>query len=141
MRISSNGVGLGFAAALFVPAAYATLILYPLAVENEAIRERTAGLAALFDQVARLDESITGIRRDIDAETPAYQALLRDLRDWRIGAHIFVSRMAADARLEVTAMEWTEAETADPAFETGKRLPWLHTSVFNETHRRLASPP
>ncbi len=121
--------GAGLAAVMLAPVVYALLVLQPLAAENEAMRVRAAGLAALSGQVAELGELLAALRRDVDGEAPSYRDMLHDLRGWRAGAHTFVSRIAADAGLEVTAMEWTEAEPVTPAFETDERLPWLRTGV------------
>lgn len=109
---------------------YALLVLHPLALENEQMRVQAAGLAVLSEQVFELEEKLAGLRREFDEETPSYRGMLQDLRGWRVEAHTYVSRIAADAGLEVAAMEWTEAEPASPEFEADKRRRWLRTGVF-----------
>ncbi len=109
--------------------AYAVLVLQPLAVGNEAMRARIASLPALSARLAELRESLIILERDVDEETPSHRDLLRGFRGWRVEAHTHVSRIAAAAGLEVAAMEWSEAEPVEPAFETDGRRHWLRTGV------------
>ena len=122
-------MGLSLLAAVLALAAYATLVLYPLSEENEAMRARIVGLEDLSGQVARLGEVLATLRNDVDEEALSYRNLLRDLRGWREGAHAFVSRIAESAGLEVTAMEWASSRLAAPAFELDERVRWLSTRV------------
>ncbi len=127
----ARGAFLGVSVSVLIAlSAYALLILQPLSVENEAMRVRAASLAALSRQLKELGGLLAALKHDVDREASSYQSMLRDLRGWRVEAHTHISRIAADAGLEVTAMEWTEAESATPAFETDRHRRWLRTGVF-----------
>ena len=110
--------------------AYALLVLHPLASENETMRARADAVAALSEQASELGKRFTALQRELDEETPSYFGMLRDLRGWRVEAQSYVSRIAADAGLEVTAMEWTDAEAVTPEFESGQGRRWLRIGIF-----------
>lgn len=111
-------------------AAYALLVLQPLASENKTMRTHVHGLAALSERASELGKQLGTLQREFDEETPSYRGLLQDLRGWPTEAHAYVSRIASDAGLEITAIEWTEAEKITPGFEIGSRRRWLRTGVF-----------
>lgn len=109
---------------------YALLVLQPLASENETMRVRVDSLTALSERAFDLEEKLAALQRELDEEAPSYYGMLQDLRGWRVEAQSYVSRIAADAGLEVTAMEWTETEAVTPEFEADQRRRWLRVGIF-----------
>lgn len=110
--------------------AYSLLVLQPLASENETMRARVGGLAVLSERAFELEEQLAALQRELDEEAPSYHGMLQDLRGWRVEVHSYVSRIAADAGLEVTAMEWTDTEAVTPEFEADRRRRWLRVGIF-----------
>ena len=120
---------LWFSALIFIVAlVYAMLILKPLINDNKAMRTRVAEIETVSSKMASLEKSLALLQNEFNGESSSYRRMLLDLRSWHGEAHTHISRIAADADLEMTLIKWSDTESVIPAFKKDKH--WLRTGVF-----------